>query len=70
MGSPIKHPSPPAPSVLASMPIEDYYDGARVTRIKKGWWTYIVNFTSGKRTIWLNLLQGLYEKFPIRNSIR
>ena len=31
---------------------------------------YIVYITSRRRTVGLGLLQGVYERFPIRNFIR
>ena len=38
--------------------------------IKDGWWECIVYITSRRRTVRLGLLQGLYERFLIRNLIR
>ena len=37
---------------------------------EEGWLAYIVYITSGRRTVQLGLLQGLYERFLIGNLIR
>ena len=37
---------------------------------EEGWLAYIVYITSGRRTVRLGLLQGLYERFLIGNLIR
>ena len=37
---------------------------------KDGWRAYIVNITSSRRTVRLGSLQGIYERFQIRNLIR